>query len=204
MKLYGDLISPFVRMSMITAIECGLGDRVQLVHTNAKPQVPNETLQKLSPLGKIPVLETDHGHPLHDSRVIMEYFCHVAGNKVLLPDEGVKRFRLLTLLALGQGLGDAAVGLRYEQSARPSELQWPELIERLRLRITSCLDELEGTWCDTLQDVTLGSIAVAAVLSYVDYRHENLNWRQNRTELSNFHSVFNKQKSMIDTSLPIA
>src|SRR5881394_562885 len=107
MKLYGDLLSPFVRMSFMTALECGLGTRVQLVSTLVKPQEANPILTRLSPLGKVPALETDHGHALYDSRVIMEYFCHVAGNKALLADDGAKHFKVLTLLALAQGMGDA-------------------------------------------------------------------------------------------------
>ncbi len=60
--------------------------------------------------------------PCKDSRVIMEYLCHVAGNSVLIPDDGVKRFRILTLQALGLGLGDAAGRLRYETAARPCRI----------------------------------------------------------------------------------
>ena len=73
MKLYGDVISPFVRMCLVSAHEVGLGNRVQLVKTNVNPTQPNESIVGLSPIGKIPVLETDHHHAIYDSRVIMEY-----------------------------------------------------------------------------------------------------------------------------------
>lgn len=202
MKLHGDLISPFVRMSMVTALEAGLGTRVQLVHASAKPQDVNAALQKLSPIGKIPILETDHGHPLYDSRVIMEYFCHVAGNKTLLPDEGVKRFKILTLQALSIGLGDASVALRYEQAARPKGLQWENWMTRATARINASLDALDTEWNATLQDVTLGSIATATVLSYIDYRHANLDWRKNRMNLMNFYNNFMQRDSMVHTALP--
>jgi glutathione S-transferase len=202
MKLHGDLKSPFVRMSMVTALEAGLGARVQLVQASAKPQEVNATLEKLSPIGKIPILETDHGHPLYDSRVIMEYFCHAGGHKSLLPDDGVKRFRILTLVALAQGLGDAAVVLRYEQAARPEDKQWPELQARTIARINACMDALEGEWHASLLDVTLGSIAAAVVLGYVDYRHAALNWRNNRAALTQFYERFSERNSMINTALP--
>ena len=202
MKLHGDLKSPFVRMSMVTALEAGLGARVQLLQASAKPQEVNAALEKLSPIGKIPILETDHGHPLYDSRVIMEYFCHAGGNKSLLPDDGVKRFRILTLLALAQGLGDAAVALRYEQASRPPDKQWPEWQARGIDRINACLDALEGEWHGSLLDVTLGSIAAAVALGYVDYRHAALNWRSNRAALAQFYESFSKRNSMINTALP--
>ncbi len=201
MKLYGDLISPFVRMSMVTAIESGLSSRVQLVNTAVKPHEVNTALEKLSPIGKIPILETDHGHALYDSRVIMEYFTHIGGNATLLPHEGVKRFRILTMLALAQGLADSLVSLRYEQAARPENSRWPEYAERTKERINACLDELENNWREDLQIVTLGAIATAVALGYLDFRHDVLNWRKGRSNLMQFNDGFMKRDSMINTAL---
>jgi glutathione S-transferase len=198
MKLYGDLISPFVRMCMVTALEAGLGTRVQLVSAVLKPHEVNAALEKLSPIGKIPILETDHGHPLYDSRVIMEYFCHVAGNKALLPDEGNKHFRVLTLLALAQGMGDAAVSLRYETATRPT--QWPDFTARQQARIKACMDELEANWHEALAEVTLGAIATAGVLAYIDIRDLSPDWRHNRPRLAAFTETFAARESMVHTA----
>ena len=200
MKLYGSLMSPFVRMSMVTAMECGLGARVQFVSTAVKPDEVNKDLAKLSPIAKVPVLETDHGHALYDSRVIMEYFTHVAGNKHLLPDDGVKRFRVLTLLALSQGLADASVALRYETATRPETARWPAFIERTKARLADSLIELENNWHADLQDVTLGSIAVAGALGYIDVRDIVPGWRNAHMNLSQFADRFAKRESMMNTT----
>ena len=37
MKIYGDTISPFVRMTLVAAHECGLGNKVEQVKENVKP-----------------------------------------------------------------------------------------------------------------------------------------------------------------------
>ena len=200
MKLYGSLMSPFVRMSLVTAMECGLGARVQFVAAAVKPDEVNKDLAKLSPIAKVPVLETDHGHALYDSRVIMEYFAHVAGNKHVLPDDGVKRFRVLTLLALSQGLADASVALRYETATRPEAARWPAFIERTKARLADCLNELEKNWQPDLQDVTLGSIATAAALGYIDIRDIVPGWRKNHMNLSQFADRFGKRESMTNTT----
>lgn len=203
MKLHGANNSPYVRMCMVTALEVGLGLRVQLVAGDLTFVKADPKLEKLSALGKIPILETDHGHPLHDSRVIMEYLCHVAGNKALLPDDGVEHFRVLTLLALAQGLSDAAVGLRVETANRPKGLQWPELEARLKSRMEACVDELEINWQKDLREVTLGSIATACTLAYIEYRHGWFNWRKDHSNLAHFLDTFNARDSMIFAALPV-
>ena len=201
MKLYGVLNSPFVRMSVVTAYECGLGARVQLVPTTVMPQQVNEALAKLSPIGKIPVLETDHGHPIYDSRVIMEYFTHVGGSSTLLPHEGVKRFRILTVLALSQGMADAAVALRYETFTRPEASRWPDFAERCKARVLACIDELENNWHSDLGDVTLGAIATASALGYIEFRNVAPDWRSGRANLSQFFDRFAARESMTNTAL---
>jgi glutathione S-transferase len=204
MKLHGALNSPYVRMCMVTALEAGLGLRVQLVKADLTFVKADSNLERLSALGKVPVLETDHGHPLHDSRVIMEYLCHSAGNKALLPDDGVKRFRILTLLALAQGLCDAAVALRVETANRPKGLQWPELEARLKQRMTATLAELETHWQKDLQDVNLASIGVACALAYIEYRHTWFDWRKDYSSLAHFQNGFNTRDSMVNAALPPA
>lgn len=196
MKIYGDIISPFVRMCLVTAHEAGLVGKVALEKTAVKPDQVNAALQKLSPVGKIPVLETDHGHAVHDSRVIMEYLAHVAGNRDLIPDDGAKRFPVLTLLAMAQGAADAAVALRYETNARPQDKQWPDYAERLRARIRAALDDAEANWSKQLGAVNVGTIGLACLLGYVDFRHAALNWREGRPHLAAFEREFAQRPSM--------
>jgi glutathione S-transferase len=201
MKLHGDVISPFTRMCLVTAYEVGLKDQLQLVHAAVKPVAQNDDLAKLSPMGKIPVLETEHGHAVYDSRVIMEYLAHHAGDTTVMPHDGVKRFRILTLLALAQGTGDAAVALRYEQAQRPEAMRWPDYHARLVQRIAAGLDDIEQNWLADLEGVHAGSIGVACMLGYVDFRHDALNWRRSRPKLTAFATRFNDRESMKSWSL---
>lgn len=196
MKLYGDFLSPFVRMCFVTAHEVGLGDKVEHVKEMVSPTKVNPALARLSPIGKVPVLETDHGRAIYDSRVIVEYLCHVAGNSTIIPDDGVKRFRVLTMQALCQGLGDAAVGLRYEVGARPQGLQWADWIDRVKARMGATFDDLEGHWEPEKMSVNAGSIAAAVVLSYIDLRHPDMKWRDGRPKLTQFHERFSSRDSM--------
>jgi glutathione S-transferase len=184
MKIYGDVLSPFTRLCLVAAQEVGLKDRVSLVKTNVKPDQINDALLKLSATGKIPVLETDHHHPIHDSRVIVEYLAHVAGNKTLIPDDGVKRFRVLTLLSLALGAGEAAVSLRYETFVRPENFRWRELANRFEARFLASCDDMNENWLEVLADVNAASLAAACVIDYAALRHPHLNWRHGRNSLA--------------------
>ena len=118
---------------MMTAHELGLADRITLLDPGSvSPIEPNAEITRHNPLGKIPCLVTNHGHPLYDSRVICEYLCHHAGDKTLLPDEPVRRFRILTLQALALGTAEAAVAWRYEMVSRPAEYRWASWADRVR------------------------------------------------------------------------
>jgi len=201
MKIYGTLTSPFVRTTLVVAHELGLMGRLTHVSEQVSPTEANPKLTALSAIGKVPVLETDHAHALHDSRVIVEYLCHVAGNSDIIPDDGVKRFQVLTLQALGQGLAEAAVGFRYETATRPKGLQWAEWMERTKLRINAVFDDLEANWQGYLGHVNAGSITVAVVLAYIDFRMPEFNWRKGRPKLAAFHETFSKRDSMVKTAL---
>lgn len=202
MKIHGDIVSPYVRICLVTAHETGIGDRLELVATDVRIATANEPLARLSPIAQIPVVMTDDGHVLHDSRVIVDYICHVSDNRALLPTEGPARFRVLTLQAIGQGIADAAVSYRNEIAQRPQALHWQAWLDRLQLRIDTALDALERSWASELGETTVGSIAVAVALSYLDYRFGHWAWRHQRPGLAAFHERFAIRPSMEKTALP--
>jgi glutathione S-transferase len=123
MKLHYSPTSPFARMVLVTAHEVGLADKITLLHAGAVPPTEvHPVITPDNPLGKVPCLVTDHGHALYDSRVICEYLAHHGGRE-LFPDEPVKRFRVLTLQALAQGICDAGVSFRYETGSLRASLR---------------------------------------------------------------------------------
>ena len=202
MKLYFNPASPFVRMVRVTAHEAGVADDIELIPTGViSPVEVHARLASANPLGKVPCLITDHGHALYDSRVICEYLAHHGGHSGLLPDEPVKRFRVLTIQALAHGIAEAGVLHRYETVMRPKELQWPNYSERQRARVFAGLDELEDRWIKEFQDLTAGSVAAACALSYLDFRFADWAWRDGRPALASFYERFAKRPSMQATEL---
>jgi len=196
MKLLYSPISPFARMCVITAREVGLKSMEIVPVEGLSITNANAEIVKHNPLGRIPTLITDHGRPMHDSRVICEYIAHHAGNKSILPDEPVKRFRMLTLQSLGHGMAEAAVALRYESAVRPESLRWRELIDRHRQRLVAACEDLDKHWIAELREVTLGNISVAAALAYMDFRHSDLAWRDGNQRLTEWFGQFSARPSM--------
>ena len=71
MKLWYSPTSPYVRKVLVTAIELGIRDQIELVRTDVWD--PATTVGEINPLGRIPALETDDGEALYDSPVICEF-----------------------------------------------------------------------------------------------------------------------------------
>jgi glutathione S-transferase len=69
LKIYGALLSPFVRK-----VRCVLTEKqVQYEMIATNPFDKSAEFLKRSPLGRIPALEDEQGRPLADSTVIVEY-----------------------------------------------------------------------------------------------------------------------------------
>ncbi len=116
MKLHWSPRSPFVRKVNIVLAECGLVDQVERVRSIAAfAAPPNPEILKDNPLGKIPVLITEDGQKLFDSRVICEYLILRAGREDLLPADPDVRILHLRWQALADGLTDILLLWRTER-----------------------------------------------------------------------------------------
>jgi glutathione S-transferase len=202
MKLHYDVISPFSRACLVIAHEVGLAGKIEIVPPGGVPPTTvHPGVSAANPIGKIPVLVTDHGHPLFDSRVIVEYLCHISGNKTLIPDDGVKRFRVLTVQAIGQGAADAGVSLRYETAMRPKEIQWQAWKDRQQQRILACAADLERNWAKDLAEATAGSLMAAVAYEYIGFRLPDIRWRDAHPALAGLLDKLSARPSMQATPL---
>jgi len=180
MKLYYSLASPYVRKVRMTALELGLDDRLELVLTDA--WTVTEGLPQDNPLCKVPTLVLDDGTPLFDSPVICEYLNSLAGG-TLFPPDGPDRWTALRLQALADGLCDAAIARRLE-TLRPESLRAATWIARQQAAMVRALDALEGRIEELSGAVTIGTLAVATVLGYLDLRFAEDQWRVGRPRLA--------------------
>ncbi|MCB2101439.1 MAG: glutathione S-transferase N-terminal domain-containing protein [Rhodobacterales bacterium] len=201
MKLHWSPRSPFVRKVNIVLAECGLTDAVERMRSVAVfAAPPNPDILRDNPLGKIPVLITDDGRKLFDSRVICEYLIGLAGRDDLLPTDPETRFRHLRWQALGDGLTDILLLWRIER-ARGDHAD-PVILGAFETKVRASLDQLEAESAE-LADTPfgLGHIAVVCAIGQLDFRYADCGWRAALPNLARWHAGVAERPSVAATAI---
>lgn len=199
MRLWHNPASPFARKVRIVARETGLAARVEEIAVMVNPIQPNLDLARENPLVKIPALSAPDIGTLYDSPVICEYFDSLHGGQPLIPRAGPARWRALRLQALGDGMLDAAVLMRYEAAVRPAALQWADWTAGQLGKVRGGLAALEQAcpgWGDRFG---IGEITAACVLGYLDFRFPEENWRQSFPALAAWFAKVSTRPSVRET-----
>jgi glutathione S-transferase len=171
--------SPFGRKVKIAAAVLGLSERIEIVVADTND--PSEPLRQQNPLGKIPTLVLKDGTTLFDSRVIVEYLDHLAGGGRIFPT-GEERFTQLRLMALADGLCDAAILQVYEIRFRPEENRNAAWVANQAGKVARALTALEISPPALNETPQIGEIALACALGYLDLRFEG-KWRADHPAL---------------------
>ncbi len=203
MKLIGALTSPYVRKVRIVMAEKKLDYQLELEDVWA-----SDSILKSNPLGKVPCLVMEGGEAVFDSRVIVEYVDTLSPVGRLVPERGRERAEVRTWEALADGLLDAAILARLEQTwSGRSEAQRSEAwIGRQLGRIDSALLAMsqglgDKAWCFGTH-FSLADIAVGCALGYLDFRFAGIDWRARHPNLSRLHDKLATRPSFIDTAPP--
>ena len=195
MKLYYTQKSPFVRKALVVALEAGVEDKLDKIDcSTTTPIIPDAAIA--NPLKKIPALELDDGTALFDSPVVCEYLDAELGNGTIFPKESSARWTALRFQALADGLLDAAVLIRYENTLRPENLRWDDWSSGQMDKIDGALADLETNAASFGDRVDIGTISVACALGYLDFRYANKDWRAVYPNLAAWFSAFADRPSM--------
>lgn len=201
MKLYYSPTSPYVRKVMMVLHETGQIDDVALEDVLGTPLNPAEQLLSRNPLTKVPALEREDGPTIFDSRVICAYL-DARGNRGFYPQDE-RRWDVLTLEALADGILDAALLMTYENRLRPEDVRWPEWIEGQWSKIERACAAANSLWIGHLVGpMTMGHIAMACALGYVDFRHGDRGWRDGNDALAEWFAGIESRASFAATVPP--
>lgn len=192
MKLHWSPRSPFVRKVVIVLQETGLLARVEMIRSVAALATPNPVLMRDNPLSQIPALVLDGGETLYDSPVICEYLDCLHDGPRLFPAAGPRRWVALRRQALADGV--LAILLLWRQERlKPEAQRTPAWLAAYQVKVFAALDQLEReapAMADEFECFDIGHISIGCMLSYLDYRFPDLDWRQERPGLADWHGRF--------------
>lgn len=177
--------SPFARKARVALLEKGIA--FETVIDN--PWNPGAQAPEHNPLGKIPVLFTDDGNTVFDSKVIVEYLDAVYPARPLFPAHPLDRVAAKQVEALADGICDAVVLIVLER-ARPAELQSRDWIARQIAKVEAGVAEaaraLGGREWFIAKEYSVADIAAGCMLGYLDLRLPDFDWRAAQPELLPF------------------
>jgi len=204
LRLVGSLTSPYVRKVRIVMAEKRIESQFELEDVWSA----ESKIQQSNPLGKVPCLIMEDGGAVFDSRVIVEYLDTMTPVAKLIPATGRERVEVRTWEALADGLLDAAIAVRLEQTQRPPEQQSQKSIDRQMGKVNAALDAmangLEGKNCCHNNAYSLADIAVGCALGYLDFRFPQIDWRAQHPSLDKLYARLAARQSFIDTAPPKA
>jgi glutathione S-transferase len=199
MRLWSNPASPFARKVRIVARETGLAGDIEELSIPVSPVKPHVDLARENPLVKIPALATRDLGTLYDSDVICEYLDSLHRGTRLFPDAGPERWRALRLQALGDGILEAAVLIRYENAWRPQALQWNDWIAGQFGKVRGGLGALEAECARWNGRFGIGQITAACVLGYLDFRFPQEAWRDSSPALARWYGAVTQRPSVKET-----
>ena len=203
MKLLGALTSPYVRKVRIVMAEKKLDYQLVLEDVWA-----SDAIQKANPLGKVPCLVMEGGEAVFDSRVIVEYLDTLSPVGRLIPASGRERAEVRTWEALADGVLDAALEARLEQTwaGRSDEQRSPAWVARQMGKIDAAVSAMSkglGNMPFAAGiHLSLADIAVGCALGYLDFRFVHIDWRTRHPNLARLAAKLAQRQSFIDTLPP--
>ena len=201
MKLIGSTTSPYVRKVRVVMAEKKLD--YQFLQENV--WAADTTIAASNPLGKVPCLVMEGGEAVFDSRVIVEYLDTLSPVGKLIPSQGRERAEVKTWEALADGLLDAAILVRLEntfEGRKPSERSqaW---IDRQMDKVHASLKAMaqglgDKPFCSGIH-LSLSDIAVGCALGWLEFRFPDIGWRAEYPNLAKLMDKLAQRASFADT-----
>jgi glutathione S-transferase len=202
MKLIGSLTSPYVRKVRIVMAEKKLDYQLELEDVWG-----SDAIMKSNPLGKVPCLVLPGGEAIFDSRVIVEYLDTRSPVSRLIPEASRERIEVRTWEALADGILDASIAARLEQTwpHRAVEQRNQAWTDRHLKKVDACIESVSSgladkPWCSGIH-LTLADIAVGCALGYLSFRFPQVDWRRH-SNLARLSDKLEARQSFIDTNVP--
>ena len=201
MKLIGSTTSPYVRKARIVMAEKKLD--YQFVQENV--WAADSKIAASNPLGKVPCLIMEGGEAVFDSRVIVEYLDTLSPVGKLIPSTGRERAEVKTWEALADGLVDAAILVRLENTfegrspAQRSQAWIDRQMDKVHASLKAMAQGLgDKSYCSGIH-LSLSDISVGCALGWIEFRFPEIAWRTDHPNLAKLMDKLAQRPSFADT-----
>lgn len=176
-----------------------IGIQAQINFIESHPFENDATFLQASPLGKVPCLDAD-GEIILDSEVICDFLdASFTGGELF--NQVYADWRLKSLYSMVSGLVDTCVARQVENLRRKddcfSEFWW----ERHNAAISRSLKAIQARLSLFPGEFTILHINLLSALAYLDFRHSDIAWREEYSELAGFFENWKSRQSFIDNPL---
>ena len=201
MKLIGSTTSPYVRKVRIVMAEKKLDYQFLLDNVWSA----DTKIAASNPLGKVPCLVMEGAEAVFDSRVIVEYLDTLSPVGKLIPSTGRERAEVKTWEALADGLLDAAILVRLENTfeGRTEGQRSQAWIDRQMDKVHASLKAMaqglgDKPFCSGIH-LSLSDIAVGCALGWLEFRFPEIAWRSEYPNLGRLLDKLMLRPSFADT-----
>lgn len=197
MQLYYTKSSPYANCVRMVITEIGIDSQVNFIESH--PFDNDKAFVSASPLGKVPCL-VDSGEVIADSEVICDYLDATYTGGTLF-NNIYADWRLKSLYSITSGLMDAAVARRIEITRKQqncySEFWW----QRHSDAISRTLSYIEEKLALLPEEFSILHINLLSGLAYLDFRHADIQWRDNHVSLAEFYQQHSQRTCFSANSL---
>ena len=197
MKCYVTSNSPYARKVKVVASETGSYDEVEWLTITREERA--EIIPAINPLGKVPVAVLESGQVLCDSPVICAYVDSLVSDGNLIPKSNPERWEVLTLEALGDGLGEAVIAASQENQ-RPDGKRSQGVVDRQTGKANAALGALNEAAKEFNDPPLMGEVAVACALGYMEFRDVIPGWRDTFADLASWYAGILTRQSFVRTA----
>jgi glutathione S-transferase len=193
-RLHVTVPSPYARKCRIVAREKGLA----VAEIAVDPYASDPRLVAANPIVQVPALEMEHG-VLIDSPVICEWLDVAGSGPRLIPVDGPDRWRVKRLETLANAGLEMGVK-RLLELRRPEQERSASWIARWTGNLNRVLDRLEADpGVEAGLPLDMGRITAGVLVTWVGFRHADLNWAEGRPRLVALQGELEARPSFTET-----
>lgn len=203
MKLISATPSPWARKVRILLVEKGVDIEV----VNDIPWSPQTTVPQFNPLEKLPILVTDEGESIYESRLIVEWIELNFPDPPMIPRDKHDYILAKKFEVLADGVLDAMLLYMFARRQQPLDQEWSDRQERkIHGGVAEIARLVQGRSFAVGEEFGLADAAVGAMLGSLAFGGESFpisppqsDWARNFPDLARYFEALSRRPSFAAT-----